>query len=74
MVNSKERRFSQKILQICSRLLLWVGAAVFFVADAFLYEIKHVNFLVSTAVGILGGSLLMLLGAAIATKDESTKA
>jgi hypothetical protein len=43
-----------------------VGAGVFFVGDAFLYEIKHVNFLVSAVVGILGGSLVMLLGAGIA--------
>jgi hypothetical protein len=73
MVESEQQSVSQKIIQKCSRLLLWVGAAFFFFLDAFLFEVKHMNFLVSTAVGILGGSLLMLLGAAIATADKSTK-
>jgi hypothetical protein len=50
-----------------------VGAAVFFLGDAYLYEIKHVNFLVSAAVGILGGSLVMLLGAGIAVACKSPK-
>jgi hypothetical protein len=40
--------------------------AVFLIGDAFLYEIKHVNFIVSLVVGILGGVLLMLLGGGIA--------
>jgi len=50
-----------------------VGAAVFFVGDAFLYEIKHVNFFVSAAIGILGGALVMLLGAGIALAGKSRK-
>jgi len=52
----------QRIIQACSRLLLWVGAAVFLVGDAFLYEIKHVNFFVSAAIGILGGVLVIAAG------------
>jgi hypothetical protein len=48
-----------------------VGAAIFFVGDAYLYEIKHVNFFVSAAVGILGGSLVMLLAAGIAVACKS---
>jgi hypothetical protein len=63
----------QTILRGCSRLPLLVGAAVFFVGDKFLYEIKHVNFFVSAAVGILGGSLVMLLGAGIAVARKSPK-
>jgi hypothetical protein len=63
----------QGMLRGCSRLLLLVGAAVFFVGDKFLYEIKHVNFFVSAAVGILGGSLVMLLGAGIAVACKSPK-
>lgn len=63
----------QRIVRGCSRLLLWVGAAVFFFGDAYLYEIKHVNFFVSVAVGILGGSSLMLLGAGIAVACKSPK-
>jgi hypothetical protein len=63
----------QTILRGCSRLLLWVGAAVFFFGDAYLYEIKHVNFLVSATVGILGGSLVMLMGAGIAVACKSPK-
>jgi|HubBroStandDraft_6_1064221.scaffolds.fasta_scaffold264816_2 hypothetical protein len=63
----------QRILQGCSRLLLWAGAAVFLVGDAFLYEIKHVNFFVSAAIGILGGVLVMLLGAGIAVASKSPK-
>lgn len=61
----------QRIIRGCSRLLLWAGAAVFFVGDAFLYEIKHVNFFVSAAIGILGGVLVMLLGAGIAVASKS---
>jgi hypothetical protein len=63
----------QKIIQGCSRLLLWAGAAVFLVGDAFLYEIKHVNFFVSAAIGILGGVLVMLLGAGIAVASKSPR-
>lgn len=61
------------IIRGCSRLLLWVGAAVFLIGDAYLYEIKHLNFLVSLAIGIVGGSLLMLLGAGIALACKSHK-
>lgn len=64
----------QRMIQGCSRLLLWTGAAVFLAGDAFLYEIKHVNFFVSTAVGISGGLILMLLGAGIAVLSKSPKA
>lgn len=46
---------------------------MFFVGDAYLYEIKHVNFLVSAAVSIFGGSLVMLLGAAVASAGKSHK-
>ncbi len=63
----------QRITRACSRLLLWVGAAVFFVGDAFLYEIKHVNFFVSAGIGILGGVLVMLLGAGIAVASKSLR-
>ena len=63
----------QRIIQGCSRLLLWAGAAVFLGGDAFLYEIKHVNFFVSAAIGILGGVLVMLLGAGIAVANKSRK-
>jgi hypothetical protein len=61
----------QRMIQGCSRLLLWVGAVVFLFGDAFLYEIKHVNFFVSAAIGILGGVLVMLLGAGIAVASKS---
>ncbi|MGB8061530.1 MAG: hypothetical protein WCF26_06535 [Candidatus Sulfotelmatobacter sp.] len=70
MADSKEPVL-QKIIQGCSRLLLWAGAAVFLVGDAFLYEIEHVNFFVSAAIGILGGVLVMLLGAGIAVASKS---
>jgi hypothetical protein len=61
----------QRIIRGCSRLLLWVGAAVFFIGDAFLYKIKRLNFFVSTVIGILGGVILMLLGAGIAMASKS---
>lgn len=64
----------QKMIQACSRLLLWAGAAVFLVGDAFLYEIKHVNFFLSLAIGIVEGVLVMLLGARIAVASKSTSA
>ena len=66
-----EQPVLQKIIQGCSRLLLWVGAAVFLVGDAFLYEIEHVNYFVSATIGILGGVLVMLLGAGIAVASKS---
>jgi hypothetical protein len=50
-----------------------VGAVVFLFGDAFLYEIKHVNFFVSAAIGILGGALVMLLGAGIAVASKSPR-
>jgi hypothetical protein len=53
------------IVQGCSRLLLWAGAAVFLIGGKFLYEMKHVNFMTAEAEGILGGVLLMLLGAGL---------
>jgi hypothetical protein len=49
-----------------------VGAVFFLFADAFLYEIKHVNFFVSAAIGILGGILVMFLGAGIAYASKSS--
>ena len=61
----------QRIIRGCSRLLLWVGAAIFLLGDKYLYEIKHVDFLASLAIGILVGSLLMLLGAGIAVACKS---
>ena len=70
MVELRESVLS-RIIQGCSRLLLWAGAVVFFIGDAFLYEIKHLNFFVSAAVGVLGGVLVMLLGAGIAVASKS---
>lgn len=61
----------QRMIRGCSRLLLWVGAVIFLFLDAFLYEIKHVNFFVSAAIGILGGILVMFLGAGIAYVSKS---
>ena len=72
MTNSQQPVL-QRIIQRCSRLLLWTGAAFFLVGDAFLYEIKHVNFFVSAAVGILGGVLVMLLGAGIGVASKSLR-
>jgi hypothetical protein len=63
----------QSIIRGCSRLLLYVGAAIFLVGNAYLYEIQHVNFFVSAAIGILGGALVMLLGAGIAVAWKSAK-
>ena len=63
----------KKIIQGCSRLLLWVGAAVFLIGGKFLSEIKHVNFLASEVSGLLVGVLLMLLGAGISIAGKSPK-
>jgi hypothetical protein len=70
MTGSKQPAL-QRIVQACSSLLLFVGAAVFFVGGKFLYEIKHGSFLVSETVGILAGVLSMLLGAGIAIAGKS---
>jgi hypothetical protein len=72
-VNDSKQPVLQNVIQACSRLLLWAGAAVFLAGDAFLYEIKHVNFFVSAAIGILGGVLVMLLGAGIAVANKSSR-
>lgn len=63
----------QRMIRGCSRLLLWVGALIFLLGDAFLYEIKHVNFFVSLAVGLLGGVLLMMLGAGVGLASKTLK-
>jgi len=63
----------QWIIRGCSRLLLLVGAAVFLIGGKFLYEIKHVNFLVSETVAILGGVSLMLAGAGIAIRNKAPR-
>jgi len=52
---------------------MWLGAAIFFVGDAYLYEIKHVNFFVSAVVGILGGLLVVLLAAGITVAYKSAR-
>ncbi|MDW5266182.1 MULTISPECIES: hypothetical protein [Acidobacteriaceae] len=67
---------AKKVIRGCSRLLLWVGAAVFLIGGKFLYEIQHVKFAKAEAEGMFGGLLLMLLGAGmgIKTKTSSFKA
>ena len=72
MTNSRQAVL-QRMLQGCSRLLLWAGAAVFLFGDAFLYEIKHMNFFVSAAIGIPGGVLVMLLGAGLGVVSKSPR-
>ncbi|HKF52241.1 MAG TPA: hypothetical protein VKB26_08005 [Candidatus Acidoferrales bacterium] len=67
MTNSRQL----KVIRGFSRLLLWVGALIFFFGDAFLYEIKHVSFLLSALIGILGGVLVMFLGAGLAIASKS---
>jgi hypothetical protein len=61
-----------KIIWGCSRLLLWVGAAVFLIGGKFLYEIRHVNFVNAEAEGLVGGMLLMLLGAGIGMTGKAS--
>ena len=61
----------QTIIRACSQILLWIGAAVFFIGGKFLYGVKHGSFLVSESIGILGGSLLMVLGAGVAIAGKS---
>ena len=49
------------------------GSGGFLVGDAFLYEIKHVNFFASAAIGVLGGVSVMMLGAGIAVASKSPR-
>lgn len=72
-MNDSRQLVLQRMIRGCSRLLLWVGAVVFLFGDAFLYELKHVNFFVSAAIGIPGGILVMLLGAGIAVASKSPR-
>ncbi len=60
------------ILRGCSNLLLWAGAAAFLIGGKFVYEIKHVNFANAEATAMLGGMLLMLLGAGIGTAGKAS--
>lgn len=50
-----------------------LGGLVFFFGDKFLHEIKHMSFPASEMIGILGGVLLILLGAGIAVVGKSPK-
>jgi hypothetical protein len=50
-----------------------MGAAIFLIGGKFLYEIKHVSFVVSETVCIVGGVLLMLLGAGIGIAGKSRR-
>ena len=59
---------SQSIIRGFFRLLMYLGAAVFLLGDKFLHEIMHVDFLFSEVFGILGGLLLMLLGAGLGAR------
>ena len=61
----------QRVIRGCSRVLLFAGALVFLFGDAFLYEIKHMHLLVAEVACILGGALLMLLGAGIGIAGKS---
>ena len=70
MPDSK-RPIRQTIIRACSQVLLWTGAAVFLIGGKFLYQIEHGSFLVSETIGILGGVLLMLLGAGVASAGKS---
>jgi GTP cyclohydrolase III len=57
----------------CSRLLVLAGAVAFFVGDRFLHEIMHVDSLVSEVVSIVGGVLLVAVGAGIGMLGKSPK-
>jgi hypothetical protein len=72
-MSDSRQPIQQWIIRGCSRLLLLVGAAVFLIGGKFLYEIKHVSFLVSETVGILGAVVLMLLGAGIAIRGKAPR-
>jgi hypothetical protein len=55
----------KRLLGGISKVVLFIGAAVFLIGDKFLYEIRHVDFFTAEAVGISCGVLLMILGAAM---------
>jgi hypothetical protein len=50
-----------------------VGAAIFLICGKFLYEIKHVSFAVSETICILGGVLVMLVGAGLGIAGKSPR-
>jgi hypothetical protein len=58
------------MIRICSRLLSLSGAMLFLVGGKFVYEIEHVNFLVPEVWCMVGGVLLIILGAVVAPKSE----
>lgn len=61
----------QRIIRRCASLLQLVGALTFLFGDAFLFEIKHVNFFLSMLIGILGGVLLVFLGTGLKIVSRS---
>jgi hypothetical protein len=61
------------IIRGCSSFLLGAGGIFFFIGDRFLHEIMHVDSLDSEVVSMIGGVLLMLLGAGIAMLGKSPK-
>lgn len=67
------RSHGQTIIRVCSKILLWVGAAIFLICGKFLYEIKHVSFAVSETICILGGVLVMLVGAGLGIAGKSPR-
>jgi hypothetical protein len=72
MADSREP-VQKRVIRGCSRLVLFAGGAVFLLGGKFLYEIRHLSFFVSEAVGIVGGVLLMLLGAGLTIAAKSSK-
>ena len=59
------------IVDGCSRLLLWIGAAVFFLGGKLLHEVKHIAFFDAEVFCIIVGIVLMMLGGGVAIASES---
>jgi hypothetical protein len=72
-MSESRQRVLGRVIKGCSRVLLLVGAAAFLVGGKLLHEIKHESFLASEGIGVVGGILLMLLGAAIALPGKPQK-
>ena len=64
-MTSASNSVPSRLLNSCSKMAFFAGAAIFLLGGKYLHEIRHLNIFAAEAAGILCGVLLMFLGAAI---------
>jgi Zn-dependent protease len=61
------------VRDVVGRVLAYTGAAVFFIGDRYLHEVKHIDYLLSFMIAIGAALLLMLLAYAIGFRTTQKK-